>query len=456
MSRSLLLFGCLAVFASCGCGPSPATVVARHRPSIDAIRAKLKQIADKVPQGVSDQAAAKPLDPPLVMIHEGEEADRSNTEVMMFEEVVDEYAEPDFDLRLSNDLTACLFWTRPDAEHASRGDGKFMQKSLEQASAARYLVVHRVVRLELPKVVRDNLYTPGRIAVEGSVFDLQTEELLATYTIDATAKDNVHATSRDGESMAEAIERFAKSSLWSAVRDQAAEKLARVTNGTVQFERGSRRYEPTGTSAPPTDNSAPQSPVVVAPPPVTPPPVAVQPPRPRDKKPFERPRQPRRDAAIPPPPDLPAPTAPSLAGPSQVYLRSLPTEAAEVLTQDEHRLLREFSVRSVPFQNGFYAHPPAARQPARIVVALGKGFQRLQGAAGQSDGFPEQSFSPLVFRIVGDGRELWRSPAIQRHGEWRPFDVDVANVERLELFVDCPGDHSFAWGVWMDPVLTKK
>ena len=58
---------------------------------------------------------------------------------------------------------------------------------------------------------------------------------------------------------------------------------------------------------------------------------------------------------------------------------------------------------------------------------------------------------PLSFRIVGDGRVLWRSKPIGRGRQ--EFSVLVRGVRKLELFVDCSGANRWAHAVWVEPQL---
>jgi hypothetical protein len=187
--------------------------------------------------------------------------------------------------------------------------------------------------------------------------------------------------------------------------------------------------------------------------------VGVKPPAPPPAPPI--PQHPQVNRNVPPPnllaedKPLPPPEPAALDAARERYLRELEPLTVEVLTRDEHKLLRDFSVRGVSFTHGLYTHPPDANRAARVTFQLDKQFERLRGAVGQSDGFPPRSFTGLTFRVVGDGRELWSSRVISEHGQWQAFDVNVRDVERLELVTDCPGFHTHAWGAWLDPVLVK-
>jgi S1-C subfamily serine protease len=60
--------------------------------------------------------------------------------------------------------------------------------------------------------------------------------------------------------------------------------------------------------------------------------------------------------------------------------------------------------------------------------------------------------APMIFSVVGDGRELWRSQPIQRSGESQPCTVDVTGVRQLEVRVYCDNAGA-AHAVWVDPYI---
>lgn len=59
--------------------------------------------------------------------------------------------------------------------------------------------------------------------------------------------------------------------------------------------------------------------------------------------------------------------------------------------------------------------------------------------------------SPLVFKVLGDGKELWKSQPIQSHKSSDVCRVSVANVRELTLRVDCAGTSWGAWATWVNP-----
>ena len=99
-------------------------------------------------------------------------------------------------------------------------------------------------------------------------------------------------------------------------------------------------------------------------------------------------------------------------------------------------------------------HPSARKRSGDVAFALDKNYQTLSGEATISDWAGEGSVTPLTFRIVGDGKELWRA-SMQKTGEMKPVNVRVSGVTKLELFVDCPGNTHAAQATWVDLELTR-
>lgn len=113
---------------------------------------------------------------------------------------------------------------------------------------------------------------------------------------------------------------------------------------------------------------------------------------------------------------------------------------------------RPVVVRSEPSRYGLFLHPPI-NESSHIAFRLGKRRRRFLGAAAINDTAWNRTQTALIFRVVGDGRELWKSSPLKESGSSEGFDLNVAGVDKLELFVDCPGDFAFAHGAWVEPRL---
>jgi endo-alpha-N-acetylgalactosaminidase len=104
-------------------------------------------------------------------------------------------------------------------------------------------------------------------------------------------------------------------------------------------------------------------------------------------------------------------------------------------------------------RKGLGVHPPD-NGATRVAYALGGKAVTLAGAAALND-YAAEALSPVVFTIVGDGRELWRSGAVNRATGPARFRVDVTGVKVLELRALQAGSHLHAHAVWIDPVIEK-
>jgi hypothetical protein len=109
----------------------------------------------------------------------------------------------------------------------------------------------------------------------------------------------------------------------------------------------------------------------------------------------------------------------------------------------------------VRYEHCLWAHPPSRGNSGYYRFKLNRPFRELRATAGMKDGMDWPSKSELTFRLVGDGKLLWKSRPMKRSGDTQPVLVGISGVETLELYVDCPGDMSNAWAVWLDPLLKE-
>ena len=114
-----------------------------------------------------------------------------------------------------------------------------------------------------------------------------------------------------------------------------------------------------------------------------------------------------------------------------------------------HHMIR---VTEAPSPHGLGMVPPI-RGSAQMVYALDRRFERFVGAVALDDSTPGTADRPVTFRVLGDGKELWRSKPIGKSGKSFSFEIAVAGVETIELFVDCPGANLGAHTVWLEPRL---
>lgn len=113
-------------------------------------------------------------------------------------------------------------------------------------------------------------------------------------------------------------------------------------------------------------------------------------------------------------------------------------------------------VNSMTPAHALTMHPPA-RDYTRVCYALGRRAQTLKGRVALSDDAAIGARPPTHFLVLGDGKVLWRSQAIDRHERTEEFSIDVRAVEMLELrvFIEA-GEPAGCHAVWIDPVVTIK
>ena len=99
------------------------------------------------------------------------------------------------------------------------------------------------------------------------------------------------------------------------------------------------------------------------------------------------------------------------------------------------------SVGGQLYARGLYAHAPSS-----YVYELGGKWKELTGFAGIADG----NGGTVVFVVLGDGKELWRSKKISE-GAALQLKLDVAGIQELSFRVEDAGDGNGSdWGIWTD------
>ncbi|MEI8376428.1 MAG: SUMF1/EgtB/PvdO family nonheme iron enzyme [Planctomycetota bacterium] len=136
-----------------------------------------------------------------------------------------------------------------------------------------------------------------------------------------------------------------------------------------------------------------------------------------------------------------------------VYLATLPCQ--EVRIGDSIHTAAAFNGKTSP--NILWARTPGSNTFSHISYSLNGQFRALRGGVGIADSAKGQQIgTPLVFRIVGDGKPLWQSKQIGIAGVSESFNLSVVRVKILDLFVDCPGPERSDHGLWIEPEVESK
>jgi hypothetical protein len=113
------------------------------------------------------------------------------------------------------------------------------------------------------------------------------------------------------------------------------------------------------------------------------------------------------------------------------------------------------TIKELETPHGVWLAPPEDKQPGRVVYAIDGKFRFFQGFVALADSAKLGGEQTVTFRIVGDGMELWKSAELSRSGDYRNFRVEVGEVSKLELFVDCKAEAAGAHAVWVEPKLVN-
>lgn len=86
---------------------------------------------------------------------------------------------------------------------------------------------------------------------------------------------------------------------------------------------------------------------------------------------------------------------------------------------------------------------------SRMLFDLGGGALRVQGVAGPDD--TNLFTTRMEFKIIGDGRELWGSGAMERGDAGIPFDVDLTGIDKVLLLIDmCDDEFMYDHADWAE------
>jgi hypothetical protein len=140
--------------------------------------------------------------------------------------------------------------------------------------------------------------------------------------------------------------------------------------------------------------------------------------------------------------------------PAPVYLADLPEtdvrgSFAKKVTTGEFRIM----VNGVPSPNGLWMHPPTYGS-SQVSYVLGKKYHTFKATAAINDSVKSTGAATgLIFKVRGDGKELWKSGQLKAKGASQQFTISVTDIDRLELEVHCPDSDSNAHAVWVEPQL---
>ena len=105
------------------------------------------------------------------------------------------------------------------------------------------------------------------------------------------------------------------------------------------------------------------------------------------------------------------------------------------------------SVGGKKFERGLGTHADSL-----VRLQLKGGSEKFTAFAGVDDAANSDQ-ATITFRVIGDGKTLWKSPGMKRGQPARAVAVSVRGIKTLMLLADSGGDMSFAHADWADAKL---
>jgi formylglycine-generating enzyme required for sulfatase activity/serine/threonine protein kinase len=164
--------------------------------------------------------------------------------------------------------------------------------------------------------------------------------------------------------------------------------------------------------------------------------------------------EPRLTPAVPAPPG----GSPGAKTDGVVYLDDLPELEAVVgyMALGKHGKTKgqpALSWRGSPVAHSLWMRPKS-NHVSFVRYRLDGRYARFESDAGQVPETNAPPTSPMTFRVLGDGRELWKSKPIAAKDDFDVVSIDVRGVQELRLETSCAGGEHNCEATWYNPRLT--
>ena len=230
----MVIVGLCWALAGCGGGAKQEThqdAINRFKPQYAELRTKLQQVAGKIPQRATERKVTQNLTPQPVYTTQTDKP--ANTDILMHPHLLDPDAKLDpsnqFDLQLANHLLRALQWTGDknpmSATALKTGVTDSVIRDLEQGLQTRYLAVAKVAAYAPVVAVDKKTFRGGQATLDGFLVDLTDQSVVCSFTVSAKAQEQLSYTYKENEDATEALAKLARSSLWSAARQEFIKAL---------------------------------------------------------------------------------------------------------------------------------------------------------------------------------------------------------------------------------------
>ncbi len=110
-------------------------------------------------------------------------------------------------------------------------------------------------------------------------------------------------------------------------------------------------------------------------------------------------------------------------------------------------------LRGLQVKHALFTHPPKTGS-AKVAYMLDGKLRMFSATVGIMEGAGDTK-SAMTFKVLADGKLQWASRPLQHPGDVQECRVRLPPLHLLQLEVQCPGDNSHAWSVWLNPMLSK-
>jgi hypothetical protein len=235
MKSTMRLSLLVILISQLACGAKVSDVLTKYQGDFQKKREQFQTIARALPAKATEKPCAG-LNPPIEF---NDNTKRHNTEVLMFEQLLDPDAKPQFEMNLNRDLLFAIQWTGPKnplSPSALNNSGSNMEKNLKAALDYRYLVVSRVLDLKESTAVNEHTYTPGRVTLDVFVVNLANNQTVCSFSLQAQSAAETSYYYKKDESKQERLEAFAHSSMWQDARQKLIAGLKKVASADIQIK----------------------------------------------------------------------------------------------------------------------------------------------------------------------------------------------------------------------------
>ena len=259
MKKISYLLLLIVLITQTGCGPTVSNVLKKYENEFREKRDQFRSIANLLPPkgSIKNNSLCKDIIPAMIF---NEKNKKYNTEIIMFDQLLDPDTKPEMDLFLSNDLLLAIQWTgtkSPLSPSILDDSGAEIEKTLRAALDYRYVVINRVAKLTQPEVNNEKNYFRGQVFIETFVIDMASNKSLCSFASSAnspsdlsgipistttsyTKRGKVRFRServvKHAEPKEKQLQKAASSMMWEEARLNVIASLQKLTDGDIELE----------------------------------------------------------------------------------------------------------------------------------------------------------------------------------------------------------------------------